>query len=435
VGRELPALTVYEDGFALVNTEIEVTLVKGVNTIRLKPVSSVIEPASVVGRFRSNSDRVMIVAQDYTRPAADLMSLLRERRGRRVKLVDAGGEVIEGSLISYDGASITLLEPDSTVVVLFKEKISRVVLPEPPSSFEIFPSLEWLVESDFSGSSRLAVSYLTGGMRWSAHYVGIKTAEDRIELSCFAEVDNSTEVRYRTRRLRLVSGKLHRAGKKTRPFGMQAQAVAGRSPSVESPFFEYHVFGVPGDFDFEPRAKKQVPLLGPKEVQVVFDYELRSWDSYARTKDVERGNPRTFLSTKNSKERGLGEYLPAGIVRMYEEGGSTREFLGEDTLGRIPPGEEVRLELGRATDIVGERTLVKEERIGPRASEKTFEIRVSNRKRAAVRVLVLERLFGDWDILKQSHRFVKVDARTIRFTLDLSPDETSVVSYTVRTQG
>jgi hypothetical protein len=437
--RGMPArqLTVYEDNLALINTGITWELTRGTNTLELSPVSALLNPASVVLRFPERSDEVLLLAQDYLNAVAELAVLLRSNRGREIELLDSGGDLVRGTLFGYDGGSVIILRPDSSVVSVLRDKVARVSFPRLPESLVPAPELRWLVHSEYAGETTARISYLTGGINWTSHYTAVRQGENRLHLSCFAELDNGTEVGFSGYALRFISGQIHRVSqKRMRPFLAEERPalVAGAQQAQERSFFDYHLFDVPGEFDIEPRSKKQIPLLSPRTATVEVRYEIRSWDSYERRANAEWATPFMYLTATNSKKSGLGVYLPAGTVRVYGSDGSGLELVGEDVIGRTPVGEDFRLELGRATDVTAERRLVSEKRIGQRIVERSFLIRVSNRKASRVAISLLERLYGDWELLKQSPPSEHIDAHTVAFQLDIGPGESVDVSYTVRSR-
>jgi hypothetical protein len=93
----------------------------------------------------------------------------------------------------------------------------------------------------------------------------------------------------------------------------------------------------------------------------------------------------------------------------------------------------VRLFLGYAFDVVGERKRTDSRQITNRSHEETFEIEIRNHKDERADVVVVEHLWGDWTITKTSHEYEKKDSHTVEFPLAPAADETATVTYTVRT--
>ena len=64
----------------------------------------------------------------------------------------------------------------------------------------------------------------------------------------------------------------------------------------------------------------------------------------------------------------------------------------------------------------------------------TARRREENLKDVPVAVDVVEPMPGSWQILEKSHEFVKKDAGTAVFTLNIPPDGTVELTYRVRVQ-
>jgi hypothetical protein len=109
------------------------------------------------------------------------------------------------------------------------------------------------------------------------------------------------------------------------------------------------------------------------------------------------------------------------------------QFLGEDSINHTPRHEKVRLYIGDSFDVVGDRKRVSLEQISKRVTEESFEISIRNRKQDSAEVSVVERFWGDWQILKSSHEYRKLDARTVEFTVAFEADSEVKITYTVRT--
>ena len=67
--------------------------------------------------------------------------------------------------------------------------------------------------------------------------------------------------------------------------------------------------------------------------------------------------------------------------------------------------------------------------------EEAFEIRVRNRKETeAVEVRVVEHLYrwSNWNVIQKSHDFVKTDAQTIEYRVQVPAGGEQVITYRVR---
>ncbi len=134
-------------------------------------------------------------------------------------------------------------------------------------------------------------------------------------------------------------------------------------------------------------------------------------------------------------EQGVNAQLPKGVVRVYQaDVDGSALLVGEDSIEHTPKAENVRLYIGDAFDIVGERVQTNFDRSGDKTIEESYEITVRNHKTEAVQVRVAEHLFrwSDWKITEESAEHTRLDAQTIEWRVDVPADGEAKVTYTVR---
>ena len=144
-----------------------------------------------------------------------------------------------------------------------------------------------------------------------------------------------------------------------------------------------------------------------------------------------------YLEFKNDSQFGLGVPLPAGRLRVsqVDKADGSLEFIGEDKIDHTPKDEQVRVKLGSAFDVVGERRQVNfSVDTAGKVMEEEIEVKLRNHKSQPVDVVVKENLYRwtNWKILTQTHKYEKEDARTISFPVRVAKDGTTVVRYRVR---
>jgi len=139
-----------------------------------------------------------------------------------------------------------------------------------------------------------------------------------------------------------------------------------------------------------------------------------------------------YIKFKNSEDNNLGVPLPAGIMCIYKDEGGSLQFIGEDRISHTPKDEEVRLKIGKAFDVVAERVQTDYKKIATRLYESEWEITIKNHKEKDVTVGIVEPLSGNWQIIRNSHPYQKVDASTIRFDVNVPREQEVKVSYQVR---
>jgi hypothetical protein len=288
------------------------------------------------------------------------------------------------------------------------------------------PTLVWQVQNNGATNQMVEVSYLTGGMSWHAEYVGVLDANDQnMDLAAWVSIDNNSGATYKDAKLLLIAGDVHRAAppvqimRKT----VQMEAMAAAPDFEEKEFFEYHLYSLTRASTLKDNQQKQIELFPAAKTGVTKEY---TYDGMRNPKKVN-----VTIAFKNKKDAGLGMPLPAGKVRLYKPEGEAQVLVGEDNIDHTPRDEEVRLNVGAAFDIVGERQQVNYRQAGERASEETVKITLRNHKDAAVTVVAVEHFGGDWTIRESTVQHKKKDARTAEWRVPVAARGEANVEYTV----
>jgi hypothetical protein len=133
----------------------------------------------------------------------------------------------------------------------------------------------------------------------------------------------------------------------------------------------------------------------------------------------------------NKKENCLGIALPKGKVRVFKKDtDDSLEFVGEDLIDHTPKNEKILLYIGDAFDIAVEYKLL-DSRVERRSRWEKHSIDLKNRKDEKVTVFVDEKFapWVNWNIDNSTVKYVKTDAQTARFAVELEPDANVVLEY------
>ena len=272
---------------------------------------------------------------------------------------------------------------------------------------------------------------MTGGFDWHAEYTAVVSDDEReMEISSWVSVNNNSGATFEDATLKLVAGDVHRV----RPGIPIRREIAAKATLMqeesrvgfeERGLFEYHLYELQGRTTVNNAEIKQIALFPVTTTKVS---KLLIYDSWKNAIRVSAN-----IEFTNSEKDGMGMPLPAGKVRVYKhDTDGAIEFVGEDALYHTPKNEKVRLMLGTSFDIVAERKVVETRRISQAIREDTIEIALRNRKEESVSVMAVEHLMGDWEIIRKSDDFVKKDAYTAEFTVEIPSDSEKTITYTVR---
>jgi hypothetical protein len=162
-----------------------------------------------------------------------------------------------------------------------------------------------------------------------------------------------------------------------------------------------------------------------------FHRDSVSYEKYYLFEPYSSSAVRTMIHLENTEEKGLGVPIASGTVRLYEYT-EEKTFIGADAFPNLPVGEDVKLELGDAFDLKGDRTRTDHERIGEDIWKDRIELTVNNRKEEPAELLIRERLPGDWEILKSSHEYKKINSSVIEYEKTIPAEGSVEISYVVQ---
>ena len=432
------AVTIYNNDLALVRDRRALTLPTGVHSLQFEDVAERIRPETVGIQSLAQPGSVAVLEQNYE---YDLMSpdkLLEKYVGKQVQLrnlsTDYDFALVDATLLSVNNGPIYEVDGE-----IYLGHPGQVILPEIPDNLIAKPTLVWLLENT-RAEQEIEATYLTGGMSWKADYVLTLDRNDtEFDIAGWVTLNNNSGATYKNAELKVVAGEVHRVRDEVpKIMAMRAEAdmAAAAPPRMEQEAFaEYHLYTLPRRTTIRQNQSKQVSLLTANGVQCEKVYEFRGRPHYYHSRQQPMSDQRAevFLKFENEEDNQLGVPLPKGVIRIYQEDQSgALQFAGEDNINHTPRNEEVRIKMGNAFDVVGERIHKEWRELGARTFESEFEISIRNRKEEAITVHIVEPIPGDWTILESSHEYTKKDAFTVIFEVPAGADEEVTVSYRVR---
>lgn len=427
-GYAAVSVTVYNDNLGLVRQTRAIDVKKGVQRVAIDDVAARIDPTSVSMKTLGKGS-VTVLEQNYEYDLVDTDKLLKKYIGRPVTIerrFGTGGdrkETLKGTLLSTAGGMV--LETDGRIML---NPAGEVSLEKLPDGLVLKPTLSWLVDSAVAGPQEIELAYLTGGISWAANYVAVLSRDDAaIDLTGWVTLNNTSGVTYPDARLKLVAGDVNRV-RAASPRALKGMAVADMAAAEsfeEKSFFEYHLYTLTRPATINDNEIKQLELISaagvPAKKKYVFD-------------GARQNKVAVTMEFKNAKDRNLGIALPRGTIRVYKhDDDGTLAFVGEDAVDHTPKDETVRVAVGNAFDVVGERT-VTDSRGGQNWREESCRIVLRNHKDAPVDVTAVEHLYGgrQWKVTQTSSSYVKKDAETIEYTVAVPRDGETTITYTVR---
>ena len=430
-------VTIYNGNLGLVKDTREARLDAGMLEVQFADVAALIDPTSVHLKSLTDPAGLRILEQNYEYDLLTSAKLLEKYVGKTVRLYQSNGTYQEATLLSTNGP---IYEINGQIHMGHP---GQVVLPALPENLVSKPTLMWLLRSAKAATQRVEASYLTGGISWKSDYVIVVNPTDtRADLTGWVTIDNKSGSIYSNAALKLVAGDINRAVDRRREGRLME--MAAKASSVEladrdfksEGFFEYHLYTLDGRTTIKDNQTKQLALMAASEVPVDKHFIYYGAADYHRTQyGVPMSNQKVgvYLELKNSKENRLGQPLPKGKVRVYKADTSgSQQLIGEDWIDHTPKDEKIRIKMGEAFDVVGQRTQKDWKRIASNLYEVEWEITLRNHKQEAVTVEVIEPMPGDWEMLRATHPHEKIQAFTAQWKIPVAKDGESKLSYRIR---
>jgi hypothetical protein len=440
VGRDAQRdvmVTIYNGNLGLVKDVRETRLPTGLHETEFTEVAAQIDPTTVHLKSLTDPAGLRILEQNYEYDLLSSQKLMEKYVGRMVRLYNTDGTYLEAKLLSTAGP---VFEINGQIHLGHN---GRLVLPSLPENLVSKPTLVWLLRNALAGTQRVEASYLTGGITWKADYVMVLDPTDiKADLTGWVTIDNRSGATYGNAALKLVAGDVNRAPEGRR--NQRALEVAAKAASMQDAtrdftsegFFEYHLYTLDGRTTLKDNQTKQLALMSASDVPVLKQLIYYGAQDYYRTSyGMPMSNQKVgvYLDIKNAKANRLGVPLPRGKVRVYKaDAAGSQQFVGEDWIDHTPTDERVKIKMGDAFDVVGERTQKEFRKIASGLYEVEWEIALRNHKKADQTVTVIEPVPGDWQVLTSTHAWEKPEAHTLKFEVPVAKEGASKLTYRVR---
>lgn len=477
-----PALTIYNQNFAVVRERVPLDLKAGENQVTFAGATVQLEPDSVVLRDPAGKVALRVLEQNYRADTISQGLLLSLHEGKELTFLvrdkDAKEYPVKGRVIRSGYVPSIMGNPRYGQNIYQQQQAMQAaagspiievdgrlrfslpgepVFPALTDDSILKPQLAWQLATDRPAKFEAELSYVTGGMSWEASYNLIAPEKgDTLDVIGWVTIDNQTGKQFDQAVIKLMAGDVSKldpnqpAMDEMRVGMMMAKSMAAPAVS-EKAFDEFHLYSLARLTTLRNRETKQVEFIRGTGVKAKTFYvyngadigpQFRGWNAEMIRNQRDYGtqsNPKIWVMRefKNSEENGLGQPLPKGRTRFYrrDDADGRLEFTGENRIDHTPKNELVRLYTGDAFDLLGERKRT-DFTLSNRQDqmEEEFEIKVRNRKTEAVEVRVVEKLYRwvNWQIVAKTHEFEKTDAQAVEFRVAVPADGETVVRYRVR---
>lgn len=434
-------LSIYAEGLALVTEVRNFELPEGKFYVHYKDVAAFIEPDSVQILPLDVLSQVKIIEQNFRYDPINSRTLLKKVTGKSVILLEEGETKPEENF-----KEAKLISNNAPYVFQIGDEIhlghpGRIVLPKMPENIFPYPTIIWLLESPKRQDVPFKVSYITKGITWWTGY-NITFFEDgkRALINAWINVKNESGVSYPRTGLSFVSGEINKSienliNRQEKP--LREGMVDAIMPFIGKNMGEYQVYDLNWNTGLYDGEIKQISLFAKQNIPYKKKYIFKGRESFPLFRYNKGLKPKVklFLLIENTPDLNSNLPLPDGRVWVYrqrEDGEIT--LCGKDRVSITPVKQFQQIQIGTVSDIEGEHTQIDFKVPSRDVYEETFLINLKNYKDSEAQIEVIETLEGDWEILKNSHPFVKKDGSRIAFDVTLGPGAIKAITYTVKTK-
>src|SRR6266403_6265217 len=233
---EAPALTIYNQQFAVVRQKMPLDVKLGVNHVQVTDITAHLEPDSVILHPLDTGRRLQILEQNYRNDPVSQQLLLSLYEGKTIDFLetdkDGTARTVQGKIIrsgyvphyaafrsygpQYAPQQAAVAQGSEQPVIEVNGKLQfslpgQPLFPALADDTVLKPTLSWELLSDKPGAISAQFSYVTGGMNWEASYNVIAPPKSSVlALVGWVTLDNQSGKTFRDARLKLMAGDVNK---------------------------------------------------------------------------------------------------------------------------------------------------------------------------------------------------------------------------------
>jgi len=423
------SVTIYGNNMALVRDTRVLNLTGGRQTIEFKNVSAKIRPETVSLKAAD----VSILEQNFDYDLLSPGKMMEKAVGHTVTIVRInpanGVETREQALVLATNGGVVLRIGDHIEVLRDDGLPTRVIFDKVPDNLRASPTLSVSVDAK-AGQREGTLSYLTPGLGWRADYVALFDENtSAIDVQGWVTLTNNSGVSYDSANTLLVAGqpRLQDAADDSGGPANGGMVEAGTQSGTRERLGDFYLYPLTARTTIANQQTKQVSFMDVRGAPARHGYEYRlNW-----MQTIEE--PQSFASVysfNNGSGGGLGDQLPAGIVRFYiRDKQGAPQFIGESPIGHTPMGSELSLGTGDAFDVKIKSTVTSRTRINEFRWKTAMSYTVSNALPKPIKAtLIQDGLWGDTRIVSESQESNRRNADAVEWAVDVPANGKTVLT-------
>ena len=417
-------VTIYKDGTALVKQEIVWdNIPKGKSIIKYDDIPKSIQKDTPF----ISIENVQVLNQKFVEKIFSSNDYFSSKKGDYITVKLKNEKAVSGNLLEISSNLLTI-QSKYSVRSFNRDNIEYIETKDNISAPNFSPYLQWEIKNNKAGKVKASLVYKLGNVSWDAIYRLTTNGQTEGELIVEGVIFNNSSKDYFNANINLVEGIINKGKpKQTNNYSEMAMSRSVVQKNTPAELGDYYIYSTGSIQNFTSRENITVGIYGPLNVNYEKVYVFENFERQKKDEPL-----RIEYTLSNTEKDGLGIVLPAGKVDIYtnsNKGGF--EFIGSDNIGQVPKGESSKIQAGYAFDITGKRKVINYDR-QRKSEEAVIEVALNNSKSETASVKVVEHINGDWVIRDPSHDYIKEDASTIHFLIDVEPGKKEFITYTYR---
>ena len=417
-------VTIYKDGTALVKQEIVWDNVpKGKSIIKYDDIPKSIQKDTPF----ISIENVQVLNQKFVEKIFSSNNYFSSKKGDYITVKLKNEKAVSGNLLEISSSLLTI-QSKYSVRSFNRDNIDYIETKDNISAPNFSPYLQWEIKNNKAGKVKASLVYKLGNVSWDSIYRLTTNGQTEGELVVEGVIFNNSSKDYFNANINLVEGIINKSKpKQTNNYSEMAMSRNVVQKNTPAELGDYYIYSTGSIKNFTSRENITVGIYGPLNVNYEKVYVFENFERQKKDEPL-----RIEYTLSNTEKDGLGIVLPAGKVDIYtnsNKGGF--EFIGSDNIGQVPKGESSKIQAGYASDITGKRKVINYDR-QRKSEEAVIEVALNNSKSEIVSVKVVAHINGDWVIKDPSHDYIKEDASTIHFLIDVEPGKKEFITYTYR---
>jgi hypothetical protein len=432
---QTPKLTIYNDGFAVVEETIQANLKNGRQEFFIDNLPESVIPNSLMLNLNGK-----VHSYSFLRKSL-FNEILSNSINKDVTVYHKfSNEKLYGKIISFfpnDNPRLIIKKPDNSIVLLSNLLEYDIEIKELPENVYLNNKYNFELEPNKSGQQNVNLTYQINDISWDAqHFLIINDQTNTATLSSNFQIYNNSGKDFKNTKLKLIYGDV------PRPIGLnnivaeQNLGIVRFSPELkmntvnttEEEMSGLFIYELQEDFSILNQQFKKIAYKSADNIKIQKKkYAFSSFEPWQNT----GGNIFIFnvVELRNTREYGLGFAIPKGIFSIYSANKDNIEFLGEINTSGIDINNTEPLRLSRAFNISGREEIENLEFSGT-DQIRTYKYTFSNNGNTSEDiVLMISGDFTNTKILSSSHKYKLEGKRTLKieFKLDKNSEEQIVI--------